>query len=390
MLPLEGRSKSIFIVTTIFLGISFIAVCLRCFVRLRLVKAFGWDDGFMVCAMVCMIDRFYEKIEVETDSVAVDEHLVRSMRYHWRIVWDRTKIKRSRDQGYNGNRNWWWLGQTSYVWTCALAKISIALALLRLTVSRAHKIALFIVIGVTCIVGIIFWFMLTLQCQPVDFFWQRVRTYTNPDADVSGTCMDLDYIIDIAYAYSITATLCDLTLGLLPIALVWNLQMNLRTKAALAGILGMGCIASAAVIIRIPFLHDYKNVDFLYATANISIWSNVEASLGIAAGSLVTVRPLFRWFRDPSSLGGSKSKSKRTGGSVPLSSISNTGPQYWRPDLDREDQHAVITTIQTSNRSEASASRTSSQEDLNPTNGGTFFQGVNVQKTFYVSEDHSS
>lgn len=54
--------------------------------------------------------------------------------------------------------------------------------------------------------------------------------------------MNLDNIIDMAYVYSITATLCDLTLGLLPIALVWNLQMNLRTKYALAGILGMGCM----------------------------------------------------------------------------------------------------------------------------------------------------
>lgn len=52
MQPLEGRSKSIFIVTTIFLGVSFIAVCLRCFVRLKLVKAFGWDDALMVFAMV--------------------------------------------------------------------------------------------------------------------------------------------------------------------------------------------------------------------------------------------------------------------------------------------------------------------------------------------------
>lgn len=54
--------------------------------------------------------------------------------------------------------------------------------------------------------------------------------------------MSLDSIIAMAYAYSVTATLCDLTLGLLPIALVWNLQMNTRTKVALAGILGMGCV----------------------------------------------------------------------------------------------------------------------------------------------------
>lgn len=122
------------------------------------------------------------------------------------------------------------------------------------------------------------------------------------------------------------------------------------------------------------------------ATTDISIWSNVEASLGIAAGSLVTLRPLFRWFRDPS-YGGTRSK--RTGGSVPLSSVNAirsdpTGPQYWRPDLDPEDSHAVITTIHTSNR----GSRTSSQEDLNPKKQeqGTFFRGVNVQKTFFVSD----
>lgn len=162
--------------------------------------------------------------------------------------------------------------------------------------------------------------------------------------------------------------------------------------------------ASAAVIIRIPFLHDYKDENFLCesssipdlpfsilipipdATSNISIWSNVEAGLGIAAGSLVTLRPLFRWFRDPSSVG---TRSKRTGGSVPLDSVNiarsgdPSGPRYWRPDLDLEDPH-VITTVHTSNQ----GSRTSSQEDLNP-HKGTFFSGVNVQKTFFVSEDDS-
>lgn len=165
--------------------------------------------------------------------------------------------------------------------------------------------------------------------------------------------------------------------------------------------------ASAAVIIRIPFLHDYKDENFLCksssiprfiqletiilmpiidATTNISIWSNVEAGLGIAAGSLVTLRPLFRWFRDPSSVG---TRSKRTGGSVPLDSVNAarsgdpSGPRYWRPDLDPEEAH-VITTVHTSNQD----SRTSSQEDLNP-HKGTFFRGVNVQKTFFVSEDES-
>ncbi|KAG0153542.1 hypothetical protein PDIDSM_2196 [Penicillium digitatum] len=287
---------------------------------------------------------------------------------------------------------WWGLGQASYVWTCALARISIAVALLRLAVSNVHKLVLWATIGVTCAVGLVFWLMLILQCQPVEFFWQQVRLLSNPHAKVSGTCINLDHISTIAFVYSVTSTLGDLALCLLPIALVWNLQTNIRTKWALAAILGMGCIASAAVMIRIPFLHSYKGVDFLDATANISIWSNVEAGLGITAGSLVSLRPLFHWFRDPSSMGGSKSNSTRTD-SVPLSGVNGerstaSSPQYWRPDLNREDHHTVITTIHTSNGSEAS--RTSSQEDLDPTHGSTFFQGVNVQKPFDLSEDQTS
>ncbi|KAJ5692682.1 hypothetical protein N7462_002105 [Penicillium macrosclerotiorum] len=370
MLPLEGRSKTIFIVTTIFLGISFIAVCLRCFVRIKLVKAFGWDDALMVFAMLlnvlfalCGITGALYGIGQKSAALVARGSMETAM-------------------------FWWWLGQTSYVWVVTIAKISIAVALLRLTVSKVHATVLWIVIGVTSIIGLIFWFMLTLQCQPVSYFWQRVRSELDPTVMVHGHCMNLDSVIDIAYVYSVTATCCDLTLGLLPIFLVWNLQMSTQTKAALAGILGMGCVASAAVIVRIPYLHDYKDEDFLYATTNISIWSNVEAGLGIAAGSLVTLRPLFRWFRDPS-YGGTRSK--RTGGSVPLSSVNAvrsdpSGPQYWRPDLDPEDSHAVITTIHTSNQ----GSRTSSQEDLNPKQGqglGTFFRGVNVQKTFFVSEN---
>lgn len=368
MLPLDGRSKSIFIVTTIFLGISFIAVCLRCFVRLKLVKAFGWDDALMVFAMclnvlfaLCGITGALYGMGQKSEELLLVRKTMETAMF------------------------WWWLGQTSYVWTCAIAKISIAVALLRLTVARIHTIILWGVISVTSIIGLVFWFMLTLQCHPVSFFWQRVRLELDPTANVHGQCISVDTIIDMAYVYSVTATCCDLTLGLLPVFLVWNLQMNVRTKAALAGILGMGCVASAAVIVRIPYLHDYKDPDFLYATTDISIWSNVEASLGIAAGSLVTLRPLFRWFRDPSYRG---TRSKQTGGSMPLSSVnairSNPdGPQYWRPDLDPEDSHAVITTIHTSNR----GSRTSSQEDLNPkqTDQETFFRGVNVQKTFFVS-----
>jgi hypothetical protein len=127
-------------------------------------------------------------------------------------------------------------------------------------------------------VGIIFFFFTIFQCTPVDFFWNRKQ----PGA--SGTCVSNDVLIGIAYLYSVGAAITDLTIGLLPVALIWNLRMNNRTKCAIVGILGIGCMfvilgtllftlsggkltrfgsASAAVIIRIPFIHHYKDVEFL-------------------------------------------------------------------------------------------------------------------------------
>ena len=122
------------------------------------------------------------------------------------------------------------------------------------------------------------------------------------------------------------------------------------------------------------------------ATTQISIWSNVEAGLGITAGCLVTLRPLFRW------LGGTSyaaTRSKRTAGSMPLSSMNGPGKhsqsehtanstKFWRPDLDPEDARGVITTVQT-----AQGSRNSSQEDLNPKPSA--WNGVNVHKSFVVT-----
>ena len=92
------------------------------------------------------------------------------------------------------------------------------------------------VIAVSIIVGLVFWFMLTLQCHPVSYFWERLN---RPG---EGHCMNVDHLIAMAYAYSIQATVCDLILGILPAVLVWSLQMNIRAKVALIAILSMGCV----------------------------------------------------------------------------------------------------------------------------------------------------
>jgi len=49
------------------------------------------------------------------------------------------------------------------------------------------------------------------------------------------------------------------------------------------------------------YVMDFKNPDFLWATVDIAIWSDIEQGLAITAGSLATLRPL--WRQISSSLG---------------------------------------------------------------------------------------
>lgn len=52
--------------------------------------------------------------------------------------------------------------------------------------------------------------------------------------------------------------------------------------------------ASTAVIVRMAFVLDFRSPEFLRDTVDIAIWSDTEQGLAITAGSMATLRPLYR------------------------------------------------------------------------------------------------
>jgi hypothetical protein len=128
-------------------------------------------------------------------------------------------------------------------------------------------------------------------------------------ASQQGKCVDNTVISALGYVYSVFSIITDFTFAIIPGFLVWHLQLKRRTKVALIPLITMGCIASAAVIARLPFIHYFNAPDFLCmsplnycryqvltllgSTTDIAIWSSVEQGLAITAGSLATLRPLF-------------------------------------------------------------------------------------------------
>lgn len=90
----------------------------------------------------------------------------------------------------------------------------------------------------TVLSGLVFFFLMLLQCKPLSYFWNR----TNTDPGTGGSCVSINIIIVMTYIYSTFAVLCDFTVGILPIFIAYRLYMKKEAKIALVGILSMACV----------------------------------------------------------------------------------------------------------------------------------------------------
>lgn len=127
-----------------------------------------------------------------------------------------------------------WLGEWIYVVTSILVKITVSILLLRICSKPWHKVVIYVTLAVVVVWNTIYTFLAAFQCVPVQHFWERL---SDP---AGGSCLNEEIITGTTYAAAAINCIADWILGLLPIALVWSLELNRRTKASIAGILALG------------------------------------------------------------------------------------------------------------------------------------------------------
>jgi hypothetical protein len=136
---------------------------------------------------------------------------------------------------YSNLVQWWFCGEISYIITTAFIKASIALFLLQICVNKYQKFTIWSVTILSTVFSIAYVLVMTFQCHPIPYFWTRFL-------GGAGTCISATVIADMTYTHGAITTFSDWTLGILPIFLVWNLNMNPRTKVSVALILGLGAL----------------------------------------------------------------------------------------------------------------------------------------------------
>ncbi|KAH8883947.1 hypothetical protein GQ53DRAFT_629792, partial [Thozetella sp. PMI_491] len=260
----------LFAVQISFLGLAWVSILFRAYVRIHMIKKVSLDDYLMFAAV--LIYTGYAIIAV------------------WGIIGGGTgqhfvDIKPAEAaQALEA----WFLCEVIYAPLSALVRTSIGVFLLRIATNKTHRAIIYSTIIVIWILSVIYFFLMMFQCSPPSYFWEQVY-------HKSGSCMDLNVIPAATIAHSVISAVCDFILALLPVAMMWNVQLNKRTKVTVAALLSMGLIAGVALIVRIPYVKFLAiSSDFLFETIDVAIWSVMEPSLGIIAGCIATLRPLFK------------------------------------------------------------------------------------------------
>lgn len=92
--------------------------------------------------------------------------------------------------------------------------------------------------------------------------------------------------------------LTDFLLALLPVPLIWQLQLNLRTKISLILVLSLGLFACVAAIMKARLNKTILSDPNRFIYDGYSMWNFIELDVGIIAGSLPATKPLFSRFLD--------------------------------------------------------------------------------------------
>lgn len=286
---LQYDFNSLIGVTAALFTLSTIAVGLRCYVRGRVTRTFGLDDGLMCAAQVCFcfpsiappktlltpkqfiffvttllvfVATWAEKYVVATGTLPMMSvsALVQLIRY----------------------------SNAGYTLTMIIAKFSIGVFFLKLFTSTSFKwqrYAIMTLMGISTLCGTAYLIMTFATCGIMVQSQKTTAMHTGSD-----WCPSQDAFVDVSITYSAVNIFTDFAFTIMAVLVLCQAQMDRATKISASVLLTLGSIGCVASIMRI--LVQTPLGDIRLAGVLLGIWSMTEAGLCITAASLITIRPL--------------------------------------------------------------------------------------------------
>ncbi|ROW01703.1 hypothetical protein VSDG_01989 [Cytospora chrysosperma] len=292
---LGDRATTLFVVFVVMLAVTWVSALLRAYVRICMIKNVAADDWWMLTSLQAI-------------------YTIYSGAALWGIVHGGTGKRTEEltlEEVHEGLFSWY-ICEVLYAPASVMVRTSVAIFLLRVASTPVHRWIIWANLGVVYIISIVFFFIVTFQCSPPRYFYDQIRGQ-------QGSCVNLNIVPNVTIAHSAIGATSDLIFASLPIVMLWKVQLNKRTKLVIALLLSMGFVAGIVLLVRIPYVERLAiTPDFLYETVPVATWSVLEPSLGIIAGCVATLRPLFHH------LGFGGSTTQLYGEVTPLQGIAET------------------------------------------------------------------
>ncbi|KAI1127770.1 hypothetical protein F5Y10DRAFT_188569 [Nemania abortiva] len=246
--------------------LAFTITALRIYSRVFLVKAFGWDDGFMLgatlSAFVSWVLYIYES------QHGLGKHRI-----------------------YVSADDMWKFGAANFAQTIinlfglGLLKISLSFSLLRLSRSKVFKWILWGAIAFVSLYTIFAFLTLFLYCKPLSGFW---------DVTSGAKCYSLTLFIRFALANTALSIFTDILLASLPIPIIWQLQLKTKIRVYLIIMLALGWGAVGVGIVKAIYQINYN--PFGDSTFEISVptWAFIQLNISIIAACAPQLKKLLR------------------------------------------------------------------------------------------------
>ncbi|KAL8663466.1 MAG: hypothetical protein Q9168_008094 [Polycauliona sp. 1 TL-2023] len=250
--------------------VALASTILRVWVRTRLTRNLGWDDGHIVIAMITttfgggLITASVIAGGLGRHGYYLEERQLRHFTIFGWADWVQTFV------------------------TLMFTKTSICLFLLRIVDNKRTRMAIYFLIGCLVTLTIVTASFFFVVCRPLSAYWTPGK---------EGHCLSNKTIENVIIAQGALTIVSDLICATFPIFFLRGLRVKLRTKVALCLLMGMGVITAVCCIVRTTLTGAVHAHDVTWAiSANVG-WRLPEVNIGIVCANAPVLRPLYLFFR---------------------------------------------------------------------------------------------
>lgn len=356
-------------IQTLVIFLAILSVSLRLYVRIKMIKSLGRDDWCMMGAALCSIGTWILYIYKGAHGVGRHDAYISAE--------DSIKLTEAD----------FWQVILSSALGMALLKISIALNLLRLSPSKWYSWCLWASIVFVAAYSFMAAMTFFLYCRPMQAYW---------DTSIKNAkCYSINLFITFALINTAFNIFTDVLFAVLPIPIIWKLQMKTKVRLYLIGVLSLGYTAVAFGITTGIYQIAYSSAADQSFNDSIMFFAILQVNTGMIAACVPSVKPLVSKALKLSDYTGSTSRrytshNNRYGSRY----ASQSRSAHWPDPYDLQELHSnEQEPEEASTNASASATATyhwSSSEEriLSEQNGGSMAAGIIKTTEINVQEMH--